>query len=330
MELVAGARLVAVVNGEERETLLGELGGDFWSLERDFVETLLVFEDGEVLIEAFDLVESPDVVMEVAVHEGVLEAVGGEIRKLVVGDRIEMVVGNLAGEDAVALEVFHDDAGIADNLGGAVFGGLLGLSVSVHDVDSVFESRGSDVVEEAGEGLLLVVSEMPDDEGDTDAMSESSDVLLVGVEGAVNETTGRADAVETLHFGGGDVLKQPSGELRGEHFEILADGRGKAGKAAFLAGGDVEHTVAAVPKANLDGRSRSCDFGDAWLGLFGGRLGRSAELFGGGLFGGCSRRVCFGSSFRIGDGDGGFLAGRATVNLDLVLVEPELELVVTT
>lgn len=50
-----------------------------------------------------------------------------------------MIIGNFAGEDTIFFELFSNDARAADNLLGAVFGGLLSLGVAVHVVDAMFK-----------------------------------------------------------------------------------------------------------------------------------------------------------------------------------------------
>ena len=61
-ELHVGARFVAVIDGAKREVEFGEFGGKVGGLEGDFVGVVLVFEDGEVVVEGLDFVEIPDVV----------------------------------------------------------------------------------------------------------------------------------------------------------------------------------------------------------------------------------------------------------------------------
>lgn len=162
-ELHVSTGFFAVVDGGEGEILGGKVGGDFWGAEGDFVEVLFVLDDSKVLIETGDLVESPDVVMEVAVHEGVFETIGREIRKVVIGDGIEVVIGDFAGEDAVFFEKFHDGARIADDLSSAFLGRFLGFGIAIHKINTMLEGWRSDIVEEASEGLFFIMSKMPDD-----------------------------------------------------------------------------------------------------------------------------------------------------------------------
>lgn len=60
-ELKGGARFVAMVFGREGEIFSSELSGDGWSSEGDFFKVVFVFNNGEVGIETFDIVESPSV-----------------------------------------------------------------------------------------------------------------------------------------------------------------------------------------------------------------------------------------------------------------------------
>ena len=133
-----------------------------------------------------------------------------------------MVIRDFAGENAVFFEVFHNGARITDDGGGALFGRFLSFGVTVHEIDTVFEGRGGDVVEEAGEGLLLVVGEMPDDEGDTYAVLEDGEEVFVSEKGAVVETASHADAGEALHFWCGKIAEEPSGEFGRENLEVFA------------------------------------------------------------------------------------------------------------
>lgn len=60
-ELESSARLVAVVFGREGEIFGSKLGSDGWGAESDFFEVVFILGDGEVGIEAFNIVESPSV-----------------------------------------------------------------------------------------------------------------------------------------------------------------------------------------------------------------------------------------------------------------------------
>lgn len=219
-ELEAGAASRFVVVGAEREVAGGEFGGEFGILETEFIEARFVAENGDIIIKAFDFGESPGVIEEVAVAEGILEAIGGEAGDFVVGDGEEFVIGNFAGEDAVFFELAGDDAGTSDDFTGAGFDGLLVLGIAIEIVDSVFETGAGDIVEKAGEGLNLVVGEVPDDEGGADTMSEDRAEILVIIDGAIIHG-GHADVSQALKFGGSDVLEKPSGEVGGENFEVF-------------------------------------------------------------------------------------------------------------
>ncbi len=176
----AGAGFVAVIDGREGEVVRRKFGSERWVGETDFVEVVFVFDNSEIVVKRFDLLEGTGGVGE-AVAKSVFKAVGGEARSIIVGDGVNMIIGDLAREDAVFFELTSDGFRVADDLGGVVLDGLLGLSIAIHKVDAVLKSGGGDVVEEAGEGLLFVVSEMPDDEGDADAMGEGGTVSVVGV-----------------------------------------------------------------------------------------------------------------------------------------------------
>lgn len=206
-ELHAGAVFLGVVIGGKGKIAGSEVGGEFGILEGDFVGAGFVLEDGEIIVEGFNVVKGPGVVKEVAVSKSIFEAVGGEVRLVVVGDGIEMIIGDFARKDAVFFELFHDGAGVADDLLGAFFGGFLDFVVTVHEVDTMFEGGGGDIVEETGESLFLVVGEMPNNEGDTDAVVENGGFVFVLVEVAVADTAGTIDMGEALHLRGGEVFE---------------------------------------------------------------------------------------------------------------------------
>ncbi len=126
-----------------------------------------------------------------------------------------MIIGDFARENAVFLELLHEDARVADDLLGLRFERFLLLGIAVHVVNTMLEGRGGDVMEETGEGLFLVAGEFPYDEGDTDAVLE--DVVEAGklIEGIVVDID-HADGAKTLHFGGGDIAEEPSWEIGGE------------------------------------------------------------------------------------------------------------------
>lgn len=50
-----------MVFGREGEIFSSELSGDGWSSKGDFFKVVFVFNNGEVGIETFDIVESPSV-----------------------------------------------------------------------------------------------------------------------------------------------------------------------------------------------------------------------------------------------------------------------------
>ncbi len=79
-ELHAGAVFLGVIEGREGEIASGEVGGEVGILESKLVEAGFVLKDGEIIVERFNVVKSPDVVEEVAVGEGVFETIGSEIR----------------------------------------------------------------------------------------------------------------------------------------------------------------------------------------------------------------------------------------------------------
>ncbi len=175
-------------------------------------------------------------------------------------------------------------------------------------------------MEEGGEGLLLVAGEVPDDQGCADTMIENGRGVLVLVEIAITDAAGAVDLGEALHFGGGEILEEPGGELGGENFEIFAHLGSEAAEAALVAGGEVEHFVGLAEKFGfVRGGLDDFSFGDFVVGgIFGGvgGLGRFAA--------GDERSGVLGRLF-VGNGNGGFLAGRALVDLDPVLVEPEFD-----
>ena len=232
-----------MVNGRKGEVFGGEVGGDRWSLEAEFVKVILIFEDGEVGVESFDFVERPGVEKEEAIGESIFEAVGGEIRSFVVGEREKFVIGDFAGEDAVFFELAGDGFGITDDLGCAFFDRFLGFGVAVHIVNAMLEGGSGDVVEEGCEGLLFIAGEVPDDESDADAVRENGVEVLEVVNATIIDAVDHADAGEALEFGGGDVFEKPGGELGTEDFEVFACFGCEGFEGFIFASGDVEGFV---------------------------------------------------------------------------------------
>lgn len=68
-----------MVVGGEGKIESGKFASDRRGLEANFVEVVLVFEEGEVVVEGFDFLKIPSVVKEKAVRKSVLKAVGGEV-----------------------------------------------------------------------------------------------------------------------------------------------------------------------------------------------------------------------------------------------------------
>lgn len=164
------------------------------------------------------------------------------MRNVVIGNGEEMVVGDFAGEDAVFFELFVDSFGIADDFAGVLFDGFLGLGITVHVINGVLEGGRGDVVEEASEGLFFVVSKLPNNEGDANAVCKNGIEVGKIIEAAVVEAD-HADAGEALEFGGGDVFEKPSGEFGTEDFKIFAGGGGEVAEGFIFAGGNVEGFV---------------------------------------------------------------------------------------
>ncbi len=129
-----------VVFGEEGKSGDDKISGDFGIVEAELVEVLFVFEDAEVGVIFLDFGEVEIMVEEEAVAESVLEAIGGKAGKVIIGDGIEVIVGDFAGENIVAFELASDNLGVLDNFGGAVFGGLLSFVIAVEKIDAMFET----------------------------------------------------------------------------------------------------------------------------------------------------------------------------------------------
>lgn len=149
-ELENDARFVATVGFVLRNGSEDIIGAELGIFEPDLVETIFVFKNSKVIVISFDLVEIPGVEEEETVAEVVFKAVGSEAWGRIVGDWVELVVRDFAGEDAVFFELAHDDAGVTDDLGGALFDGFLAFRVAVHVINDVFEGGGGDVMEETG------------------------------------------------------------------------------------------------------------------------------------------------------------------------------------
>lgn len=286
----------------ERKVAGGEFGGEFSIFKPEFVEASFVAENGDIVIETFDVGEIPGVKEEITVAEGILETVGGETRDVIVGDGEEFVIGDFARENAVFFELTGDDAGVADDFASARFDRLLMFGVAIEVIDSVLETGAGDVVEETSEGLDFVVGEVPDDESDADAMGKDRAEILEIVDGAVIHG-GHADVFETLELRSGDVFEKPSWKSGGEDFEIFTQGRGERAQSAIFTSSEIDGFFArAGEKAGFGRLSR---FGGLNLGD---RLGRD---------------FCFGW---VADGWGGL--GRA-IDFNKILFKPKTDFLKT-
>lgn len=325
-ELESSTRFVAIIDAEERKGSLDELDTTFGGLETDFVESVFVFEDGEVLVEGLNLVEGPGIEKEETITKGIFEPVGSQTRGVIVGDRVDMIIGNFARENIVTFELLHDDAGVTNGLFGLGFDRFLVFGITVHIVDTMFEGRRGNIVKEASESLAFILRKMPDNESDANAVTE--DVVKAGeLEEAIVIDTDHTDSLETLEFGGGNIFEEPGWEVGGENFEILTRFGREALETFFLAGQNIEHAVVAVEETItvrrgvgvfaldrrelarwLDGGKRRC-----------GSRGSGADFDGGGEFDG-------GAFVR--NGDSSLLARRAAIDFEPILIKPEFDFVI--
>lgn len=78
-----------------------------------------------------------------------------------------------------------DDAGITDDFAGASLNGFLVFGIAVEIIDGVFEAGAGDIVEKTGESLDFIMSEIPNDEGDTDAVGKDGIEILEIIDGAI-------------------------------------------------------------------------------------------------------------------------------------------------
>lgn len=197
---------VTVVNDELGQSSLDKISTDVEVFETELVETTFVFENGEVTVILLDLGEVEGIEEEETIAKSILKPVGGEARSFIVGNGIEMKIGDLGDEDTVALELAGDDARVADDFCGVFFERLLALGIAIHVVDNVFESGRGNIMEKSSESLDFVVSEVPDDEGDADAVLEDGVETGEIIESIVVDID-HADAGETLDFWGGDIFE---------------------------------------------------------------------------------------------------------------------------
>jgi len=184
-ELEAGTSFGAMILAAEREVASGEFGGEFDVSKPKLVEAGFITQDGDVIIETFDIGEVPGVIEEIAVTKSIFETVGGEARNIVVGDGEEFVIGNFAGENAVFFELAGDGAGITDDFASASFNGLLVFGIAIEIIDGMLEAGAGDVMEKASEGLNFVVGKVPDNKGDADAVGEDGIEILEVIDGAI-------------------------------------------------------------------------------------------------------------------------------------------------
>lgn len=238
-----GADFVAVIDEREGEVLGGKFGSEVGGLETDFVEIIFILHKNEVSVKSFDLIKSPSIEQEMAVAEGVFEAISGEVGGFVVGDREEFVVGDFTRKDTVFFELAGDGFGFADDFAGVFLDGFLGFGITVHVVDSVFEGGRGNVMEETGEGLFFVLGEAPDDEGDTDTVLKNGVEVLELEDTAVIDAVYHADAGEALELGGDDVFQEPGRKIRTEDFEVLTGFEGERFQGLVFASCDVEGFV---------------------------------------------------------------------------------------
>jgi len=136
------------------------------------------------------------------------------------------------------------------------------FGIVVHEIDSVLESGRSNIMEEASESLDFVVGEVPDDEGDADAVLEDGVEAGEVVESVVVDID-HADGTEALHLGSGDIFEQPGWEVGREDAEVFADFGGEGFEAALFAGENVDRTVAAAEKPRM---ARLGERGGSWRG----------------------------------------------------------------
>lgn len=184
-ELKVGASSRAMIIGRENEITGGEFGSEFGIFETELVEAGFIAQDDDIVVETFDVGEIPGVIEEVAVAKGIFKAIGGEARDVIIGDREELVIGDFARQDAVFFELASDDAGIADDFAGASLNGFLMFGIAVEIINGMFEAGAGDIVEETGKSLDFIMSEVPDDEGDTNAMGKDGVEILEIIDGAI-------------------------------------------------------------------------------------------------------------------------------------------------
>ncbi len=177
------------------------------------------------------------------------------------------------------------------------------------------ESWAGDVVEESSKSLFLVVAEAPNNQGNTNAVRKSGNVVAEIVQTALIDAAGVSDTVQALHLGGSDVFEQPGRKITvGNDVEIFAHGGGEVAQAALSAGENVDTFLGARAEEMLvaSGSDRKVD-----------RLG-----FGGNFGSFFSNVVWSGFDDNFGDFRKFFTAG-ALINLYPILAEPEIDFFVT-
>lgn len=184
-ELETGASSGILVTFAKREIAGGEFGGEFGVFEAKFVETSFIAQDDNIVVEAFDVGEIPGVIEEITIAKGIFEAIGGEARNVIIGDREEFVIGDFARENTIFFELASDDAGIADDFAGASLNGLLVFGIAVEIINGMFKAGAGDIVEETSKSLDFIMSEVPNDEGDTNAMGKDGVEILEIIDGAI-------------------------------------------------------------------------------------------------------------------------------------------------
>lgn len=81
----------------------------------------------------------------------------------------------------------------------------MSFGISVDEIKYMLEGGISDIVEESGKSLLLVMGEAPDDKSNTDAVSEDGIRMFKTIEAAIFDAIDHADTAEALHFWSSDI-----------------------------------------------------------------------------------------------------------------------------
>ena len=153
----------------------------------------------------------------------IFEPVSRKSRKLIVGKRVDVIVGDRIGRNAVALKQSTESGVVQDHRFVSAFSRFLRKRVSVSEIGNMAENGRRNVVQKTRERLRLVVRKVPQDERDADTVIEPGIIKSVPIERRPIGAAQKPDA------------RQP---LQNRKAGILINKFGKIGRKDTVIGGD--------------------------------------------------------------------------------------------